>query len=68
MSQFGLLLGISVRLELDSKKFAQLFDKIEAEADQFLLARSQVFEIHLAASTWKLFTIVSANSHIVRSN
>jgi len=34
----------SVRLEmdLDPKKFAALLDKIEAEADEFLLARNQV--------------------------
>lgn len=29
-------------MELDPKKFDEVLDKIEAEADQFLLARSQV--------------------------
>ncbi|XP_010502818.1 PREDICTED: uncharacterized protein LOC104780057 [Camelina sativa] len=31
-------------MELDPKKFAQLLDKIEAEADEFLLARNQMVE------------------------
>lgn len=40
-------------MELDPKKFAELLDKIEAEADEFLLARTQVLEICLVVSTWK---------------
>ncbi|CAE6233486.1 unnamed protein product [Arabidopsis arenosa] len=31
-------------MELDPKKFAELLDKIEAEADEFLLARNQMVE------------------------
>lgn len=39
-----LLESVRLEMDLDPKKFAALLDKIEAEADEFLLARNQMVE------------------------
>lgn len=62
VSPSDLFIGIcGLEMEMEPKKFAKLLEKIEAEADQCLLARTQVFE------TRKLFLFVLQIHIFVRS-